>query len=318
MEPNVAILIPCLDEELAIRSVVSDFKAAMPGATIYVYDNGSSDRTVEVARAAGAIVRREPLRGKGNVVRRMFADVDADVYVLVDGDDTYDARSCPMLVRTLLDHDLDMVNAARITEARAAYRAGHRFGNALLTGIVAGMFGDRIKDMLSGYRVFSRRYVKSFPAFSSGFETETELTVHALELRMPVDEVQTPYKERPPGTESKLKTFRDGFRILRTILLLLKEERPLAFFGSICGVLALASIVLAIPIFEEFARTGLVPRLPTAVLSTGLMILAFLSLAVGLVLDSVTRGRREFKRFAYLSIPSAKGTLARPRVQEAK
>jgi hypothetical protein len=250
----------------------------------------------------------------------MFADIDADVYVLVDGDDTYDARSCPMLVRTLLEQQLDMVNGARISDARAAYRAGHRLGNALLTGIVARMFGNRIKDMLSGYRVFSRRYVKSFPAFSSGFETETELTVHALELRMPIAEVQTPYRERPAGTESKLKTWRDGFRVLRTITLLLKEERPLAFFGTFCALLVLASIVNAIPVFEEFARTGLVPRLPSAVLSTGLMILAFLSLAVGLILDSVARGRREFKRFAYLSIPSPRdvtGTGARPPVQGA-
>jgi hypothetical protein len=302
--PVIAVLVPCYNEEASIGTVVRDFRAALPDATIYVYDNNSQDRTVELARASGAVVRTEPLQGKGNVVRRMFADIEADIYVLVDGDDTYHAGSAPALVSRLLDGQLDMVNAARRTQIQEAYRPGHRFGNALLTTMVAWVFGNRIGDMLSGYRVFSRRFVKSFPALSSGFETETELTVHALELRMPIDEVETPYKERPPGSTSKLHTFRDGFRILRTILVLVKEERPLQFFAVIAAVLALVSVGLAWPVVATFMRTGLVPRLPTAVLATGLMILAFLGLSCGLVLDTVTRGRREIKRMQYLRIPA--------------
>jgi glycosyltransferase involved in cell wall biosynthesis len=299
---KVAVLLPCLDEEAAIGQVVRDFRAALPGASVYVYDNGSTDRTVEVAREAGAIVRREPLKGKGNVVRRMFADVEADVYVLVDGDDTYDASAAPALVRALVEGNLDMVNGAREGGGEAAYRAGHRLGNVVLTRLVAATFGNRIRDMLSGYRVFSRRYVKSFPALSSGFEIETELTVHALELRMPIEELGTRYKERPEGSASKLKTYRDGLRILRTILVLLKEERPLAFFSAISGVMAAAALALAVPVFETFHRTGLVPRLPTALLSTGLMILSFLAFSAGLILDSVARGRRELKRLRYLEV----------------
>lgn len=300
VEPNVAVLIPCLNEELAIHRVVTEFRAALPGATVYVYDNGSTDRTEDVARSAGAVVRRESLRGKGNVVRRMFADVDADVYVLVDGDDTYEAAAAPALVRKLLDDQLDMVSAARATEVREAYRPGHRLGNRLLTGSVARIFGDRLGDLLTGYRVFSRRFVKTFPALASGFEIETELTVHALELRMPIAEVETRYKERPTGSTSKLRTYHDGLRILRTIAVLAKEERPLQFFSFFSVLLASFAVVLAFPLLVTYEQTGLVPRFPTAILATGIMILAFLSLAIGLVLDTVTRGRREMKRLIYL------------------
>ncbi|MFD1627770.1 glycosyltransferase family 2 protein [Azospirillum griseum] len=302
--PTVAVLIPCYNEEAAIGSVVRDFRAALPAATIYVYDNNSSDRTIAVARAAGAVVRSEPLQGKGNVMRRMFSDIEADVYVLVDGDDTYHAASAPEMVKTLWDQQLDMVNGARVTEIVAAYRPGHRLGNLVLTGMVANIFGKRIGDMLSGYRVFSRRFIKSFPALASGFETETELTVHALELRMPIAEVKTPYKDRPPGSHSKLNTIRDGIRILKTIIILVKEERPIPFFVGIFALLALLSLGLAWPVMMTYAQTGLVPRLPTAVLSTGLMLVAFLSLTCGLILDTVTLGRREAKRMRYLSIPA--------------
>ena len=318
MDWRVAVLIPCRNEEAAISAVVRDFRAALPGATVYVYDNGSSDRTADIARAAGAVVRSEPLPGKGNVVRRMFADVEADVYVLVDGDDTYHAPSAPAMLARLVREQLDMVNGVRRTEIDAAYRAGHRLGNVVLTSIVARIFGNRSRDMLSGYRVFSRRFVKSFPALSAGFEIETEFTVHALELRMPIAEMETPYKDRPPGSHSKLNTFRDGLRILRTILVLVKEERPLQFFGVICGVLAAISVLLAVPIFRTYELTGLVPRLPTAVLSTGIMILASLSLACGLVLDTVTRGRRELKRLHYLQVSAATEATLRERKPDAK
>jgi len=301
---EIAVLVPCYNEEAAIARVVEDFRAALPQAKIYVYDNNSRDKTVEVARAAGAIVRTERLQGKGNVVRRMFADIEADIYVLVDGDATYDAPSAPRMIAMLRNEQLDMVNGARTTQIQEAYRPGHRFGNWLLTSMVAWTFGNRFKDMLSGYRVMSRRYVKSFPALAAGFETETELTVHALELRMPTAEVETPYKDRPPGSVSKLSTFRDGFRILWTIIVLVKEERPMQFFGLLAILLALVSTGLIIPIVIDFFDTGLVPRLPTAVLSMGLMILSFLSLSCGLVLDTVTRGRREMKRMRYLNVPA--------------
>ena len=301
---EIAVLIPCYNEEASISSVVRDFRATLPGATIYVYDNNSKDRTVELAREAGAVVRTEPLQGKGNVVRRMFADVEADVYVLVDGDDTYHAPSAPLLISKLVSEHLDMVNGARVTEIVEAYRPGHRFGNMMLTGIVAKIFGNRVADMLSGYRVFSRRFVKSFPALSGGFEIETELTVHALELRMPMSDVDTPYKDRPPGSASKLRTYYDGFRILKLILVLVKEERPLQFFSLMSAAMAFIAIVLAWPVLMTFLHTGLVPRLPTAVLSTGLMLLAFLSLTCGLILETVTRGRREIKRMQYLRVPA--------------
>ena len=302
--PAVAVLIPCFNEEVAISCVVAGFRAALPGAAIYVYDNNSSDGTVAAARAAGAVVRSESLQGKGHVIRRMFADIEADLYVLVDGDGTYDAASAPTMIEAALAGGLDMVNGSRVAAIEAAYRRGHRLGNQVLTGLVGAVFGNRISDMLSGYRVFSRRFVKSFPALSSGFETETEFTVHALELRMPIGEVATPYKERPEGSASKLRTYSDGWRILRTIVLLVKEERPLQFFSAMAGALALLAVVLAIPLFIDYAETGLVPRLPTAVLVTGLMLLAALSTTCGLVLDSVARGRKEFKRLAYLSIPA--------------
>ena len=301
--PQVAVLVPCLNEEAAIARVVADFRAALPQAVIFVYDNGSTDRTAEVATAAGAIVRKEPLKGKGNVVRRMFADIEADVYVLVDGDDTYDAASAPALIRRLVEDSLDMVNGAREEQSTLAYRRGHRFGNRMLTGLVAYFFGERLTDLLSGYRVMSRRFVKSFPALASGFETETELTVHALELRLPIAEVSTPYRERPPASSSKLRTIPDGIRIMRLIVRLVREERPLEFFSIVAGVLALIAILLAVPVVGDYLRTGLVPRLPTAVLAMGLMLLSSLSFTCGLVLATVTRGRMETKRLHYLHTP---------------
>jgi glycosyltransferase involved in cell wall biosynthesis len=281
---------------------VKEFQKALPSAAIYVYDNNSTDDTRELAAAAGAIVRSETLQGKGNVVRRMFADIEAEVYVLVDGDGTYDASSATRLVETLLANSLDMVNGARVATTDQAYRRGHAFGNKLLTGTVAAIFGNRIRDMLSGYRVMSRRFVKSFPALAAGFEAETELTVHALELRLPIAEIETPYRDRPPGSQSKLHTFRDGFRILRTIVRLVKEERPFAFFSGTAVLLATLSVILAWPLVVGYFETGLVPRLPTAVLVTGLMILAFMSFVAGLILDTVTHGRRELKRLHYLNL----------------
>jgi len=301
---RLAVILPCYNEEAAIADVVRDFRAALPQAELYVYDNNSRDNTVDVARAAGAIVRRETRQGKGHVVRRMFADVEADIYVLVDGDGTYDAASAPAMIAKLISERLDMVAGSRLTTYEGeAFRRGHRFGNDLLTGFLGLCFGRTFTDILSGYRVFSRRYVKSFPALSTGFETETELAVHALELRMPIAEVPTPYKARPAGSASKLRTYRDGFRILMMILNLFKEERPLAFFSIIAGILGMTAVVLAYPVFMTYIETGLVPRFPTAILSTGLMILASLSLTCGFVLDTVTHGRREMKRLAYLSIP---------------
>ncbi len=307
--PQIAVLIPCYNEAAAITMVVRNFQAALPDARIYVYDNNSVDQTIDRARAAGAIVRRERQQGKGHVVRRMFGDVEADVYVLVDGDGTYDAASAPRLVQHLLNEQLDMVNAARVEIEKVAYRPGHRFGNVLLTRMVGLIFGDQIKDMLSGYRVFSRRFVKSFPALSTGFEIETELTVHALELHMPIAEMQTSYRARPAGSLSKLHTFRDGFRILATIALLVRDERPLPFFSVLFALLTMVSVVLAWPIVLEFMVTGLVPRFPTAILSTGLVLLAFLSLACGIILDTVTLGRREIKRLHYLGISGTASEL---------
>lgn len=300
--PDVAILIPCYNEASAIGDVVTAFGSALPDAKIYIYDNNSTDDTKIRAEAAGAVVRTESQQGKGYVVRRMFADVDADVYVLVDGDATYHAASAPRLIRELLDGPLDMVNGARVSDAKMQHRPGHEFGNRLLSGLVAWIFGDRFKDMLSGFKVFSRRYVKSFPAMSAGFEIETELTVHALELGMPVAEVETPYSERAAGTESKLNTFRDGFRILKTIGVFIKEERPLQFFSALAGLFALTAVLLAWPVLATYFETGLVPRFPTAILATGLMLIGALSFTAGLILDTVTRGRREAKRMRYLSI----------------
>jgi glycosyltransferase involved in cell wall biosynthesis len=305
----VAVLIPCYNEAAAIAKVVTDFRAALPRARIFVYDNNSSDATMTSAQAAGAVVRTETLQGKGHVVRRMFADVEADVFVLVDGDDTYDAEVAPEMLRLMLDRQLDMVTGARLTEETAAYRRGHRLGNVVLTGLVRWIFGNGVSDMLSGYRAFSRRFVKSFPALAGGFETETEFTVHALELKMPIGEVVTAYRGRPPGSASKLRTYVDGFRILRTIALLVKEERPLQFFGLIGLVLLLIGCVFGLSVVVEYLRTGLVPRLPTAVLATGFVLLSFLAFVCGLVLDTVTHGRREMRRLAYLAIPGIAARL---------
>ena len=298
---RIAVLVPCYNEETAIGKVVADFRAALPDADVYVYDNNSRDRTVEAAAEAGAITRRELRQGKGHVVRRMFTDVDADVYVLVDGDATYDAPSARAMIDMLLRERLDMVCAIRVDREQAAYRPGHRAGNRLLSGFVAHVFGQSFTDMLSGYRVFSRRFVKSFPALSGGFEIETELTVHALELDLPIGELRTPYYSRLEGSSSKLSTWRDGYRILRTIMRLYRSERPLALFTGFGISFAAISIGIAIPLFITYFETGMVPRFPTAILATGLMVLAVLSVFSGLILDTVTRGRRELKLLAYLA-----------------
>ncbi|WP_293857546.1 glycosyltransferase family 2 protein [Sphingomonas sp. SCN 67-18] len=301
---RVAVLLPCYNEEAAIGQTIAAFRAVLPGAAIYVYDNNSSDGTVKVAAAAGAIVRSERMQGKGNVVRRMFADVEADVYVMADGDATYDASAAPAMVAQLLTDRLDMVVGARQSEVEAAYRRGHVWGNRLLTGILARLFGRSFSDILSGYRVFSRRFVKSFPVLSEGFEIETEISVHALELRMPVSEKITAYGARPEGSISKLSTYRDGWRILHTIITLFRVEKPILFFGVIGVVVALFALILAAPLILTYLHTGLVPRLPTAVLVMGLIILAFLNGFCGLILDTVVRGRREVRRLAYLSFPA--------------
>ena len=299
---EIAILVPCHNEEVTISNVVGDFRRELPNATVYVYDNNSTDDTSRVAIEAGAVVRSESQQGKGHVVRRMFSDIEASVFVMVDGDDTYDASSVRKLVETLLSEHVDTVNARRVSNIDEAYRFGHQFGNRLLTGIVNWLFGERCADILSGYRVFSRRFVKSFPALSTGFEIETELTVHGLSLNIPMTEVDTPYKERPVDSSSKLNTWRDGTRILWTIVILTKDYRPFFFYSIISGILTLASLALGIPIVLEFLDTGLVPRFPTAFLSASIMVLAFLSLATGLILDSVARGRRESKRLHYLGL----------------
>jgi glycosyltransferase involved in cell wall biosynthesis len=301
---SVAVILPCYNEEATIGKVVRDFRHYLPIARIYVYDNSSSDRTAHVAREAGAIVCQEPTPGKGNVVRRMFADIEADVYVMADGDQTYDAASSPVMISKLLGENLDMVVGTRLdSKGEHIFRPGHRFGNIVLTRFVRLLFGKGFTDVLSGYRVFSRRFAKSFPALSTGFEIETELTVHALELRMPVAEVETLYFRRPEGSVSKLHTFRDGLKILWTILFILRELRPIYFFGAIALILAGGSLALSYPLFITFMETGLVPRFPTAILATGLMILAFLSLMCALILDNVCTGRWEAKRVAYLAIP---------------
>jgi glycosyltransferase involved in cell wall biosynthesis len=301
---KIAVLLPCYNEEVAISRTVAAFRASLPEATIYVYDNNSHDNTSAVAAEAGAVVRTERMQGKGNVVRRMFADIEADVYVLSDGDLTYDADAAPQLVERLVDEQLDMVVGARRSEIDLAYRRGHRFGNKMLTGMLAQLFGRSFTDILSGYRVFSRRFVKSFPVLSSGFEIETEISIHALELRMPVAEIVTAYAARPEGSTSKLSTYRDGWRILRTIVDLFRIERPVLFFGVISAVAIALAIILAVPLAITYAQTGLVPRLPTAVLVTGLSIVGLLNLFTGLILDTVVRGRREIRRLAYLSIPA--------------
>lgn len=298
---TIAVLIPCYNEEQTIADVVSSFRAALPTATIYVFDNNSSDRTAEIATASGAIVRREARQGKGHVVRRMFADIDSDIYVLVDGDATYDASAAPGMVDLMISNRLDFINGARVAITEGAYRPAHRLGNRLLTGVVRSAFGREFTDMLSGYKVFSRRYVRSFPAMSRGFEIETEFTIHALELQMPCAEIPTKYAERPSGSVSKLKTLPDGFKILAFILRLTKDERPLAFFGSAGLLIIFVAVLLGAPVVVEFWETGLVPRLPTAVLSASMVNIGVLSIAVGLLLDLVTKARREVKRLAYLT-----------------
>ena len=308
---QIAVLVPCFNEAAAIDKVVRDFQTALPSATVYVYDNNSTDKTIEVATAAGAVVRRERRAGKGNVVRRRFQDIEADIYVMVDGDDTYDAKVAPALVERLVTENLDMVVGARVETHEAAYRAGHRLGNRVLTGLVRWLFDAKIADMLSGYRVFSRRFVKSFPSFSREFEIETELTVHAMQMRMPVAEVETNYKERPPGSTSKLRTFRDGWRILLTITNLVRNERPLLFFSLVGLLISIVAVILGIPVVAEYLDTGLVPRFPTAILCTGLIVISFLCIATGLILDLVSHVRREAKRLAYLGLPSPRS--ARPR-----
>ncbi|MDB5699897.1 MAG: glycosyltransferase [Sphingomonadales bacterium] len=304
---RIAVLLPCYNEEAAIAQTVAGFRKALPEAVIYVFDNNSSDHTCDVARAAGAIVRTERMQGKGNVVRRMFADVEADIYVMADGDATYEAAAAPAMVAQMLDEQLDMIVGARKSEIEEAYRRGHRFGNAMLTATLALTFGRSFSDILSGYRVFSRRFVKSFPVLSAGFEIETEISVHALELRMPVAEVVTAYAARPAGSISKLNTYADGWRILKTIAMLFRFEKPLLFFGTVAGVFVLVALILAAPLVITFAKTGLVPRFPTAILVTGLMILAALNGFCGLILDTVVRGRREVRRLAYLAHPAPGG-----------
>jgi glycosyltransferase involved in cell wall biosynthesis len=305
MTPSIAVLLPCYNEAVAIGPIVRGFRGALPDATVYVYDNNSVDDTIARAREAGAIVRNEPLQGKGNVVRRMFADIEADVYVLADGDGTYDPKNAPAMIDRLITDNLDMVVGARLGAAEGdAFRTGHRAGNRLLSGLVAALLPNRLTDMLSGYRVFSRRFVKSFPALARGFETETELTIHALELRMPIAEVTIPYAARPGGSASKLSTWRDGTRILATVMFLFKEARPFKFFAAIAAILAVIALVLAAPLVKTYIETGLVPRLPTAVLITGIMIVAAMSFMCGVILDTVSRGRREAKRMRYLAFPS--------------
>ena len=303
-QPRVAVLLPCYNEEAAIAATVAGFRKALPGATVYVFDNNSGDKTRDVAAKAGAVVRSERQQGKGHVVRRMFADVDADVYVMADGDLTYDPKAAPAMVEMLLAEQLDMVVGTRRHEEKHAYRRGHTLGNRAFTGLLAGLFGRSFSDIFSGYRVFSRRFVKSFPVLSSGFEIETEISVHALELRMPVGEVETAYAARLEGSESKLSTYSDGWRILKTIVTLYRVERPVLFYGLIGALLLALAIVLAIPLVVTYLHTGLVPRFPTAVLVTGMTIVAVLCFFTGLILDTVTRGRREVRRLHYLSLPA--------------
>jgi glycosyltransferase involved in cell wall biosynthesis len=311
-QPSIAVLVPCHNEAATVAGVVADFRRALPQASIWVFDNNSTDATAALATAAGAIVRRATLPGKGNVVRRMFSDVEADVYVLVDGDGTYDAEAAPLLVRRLLEEGLDMVSAARISSDAAAYRAGHRFGNRALSGIVRTVFGRQFRDMLTGYRAFSRRFVKSFPAHSQGFEIETELTVHTLQMRLPAAETEAAYGARPDGSESKLSTWRDGLRILRMISLLVREERPLQFF-SVAGLLAIVlSLILSAPVLLVYLRTGQVPRIPTLIVAIAFAGVALLSFACGLVLDTVSRARLEQRRLAYLALSGPPDLAAAP------
>jgi glycosyltransferase involved in cell wall biosynthesis len=308
---KIAVLVPCYNEEAAIAKVVSDFRAVLPDAVVYVYDNNSKDQTKARAAEAGAVVRSEPRQGKGNVVRRMFADIEADLYLLVDGDDTYDAAAAPAMIAQAVAEGADLLTAKRIHTQSDAYRPGHVLGNKMLTGLTSWLFHVHLSDMLSGYRVFSRRFVKTFPLKAEGFAIETEFTVHAVRLMMPLAETDTHYKERPVGSVSKLNTWRDGFRILFFIAYLLREERPLMFFTMVAALFAAVALALGAPLVNEYLQTGLVPRLPSAVLATGLMIIAFLSAACGLILDNVTRGRWEAKRIAYLAVPGPQGLTPR-------
>ena len=301
---RIAVILPCYNEEAAIAETIAGFRAALPAATIYVYDNNSRDRTAELARAVGAVVRTERQQGKGHVVRRMFADVDADIYVMADGDLTYDPKAAPAMLRMLVEDQLDMVVGTREHEAAEAYRGGHVIGNKLFTGLLSRLFGRSFTDIFSGYRVFSRRFVKSFPVLSEGFEIETEISVHALELRMPVGELVTAYGARPEGSASKLSTYSDGWRILKTIGTLYRVERPVLFYGGLAALLLLVAVILAVPLLMTYLDTGLVPRFPTAILATGMVIVAVLSFFAGLILDTVTRGRREMRRIAYLAYPA--------------
>ncbi|MFL6747509.1 MAG: glycosyltransferase [Sphingomicrobium sp.] len=301
---RIAVILPCFNEEAAIVDTVAGFRTALPTATIYVYDNNSRDRTAELARAAGALVRTEKQQGKGHVVRRMFADVDADIYIMADGDLTYDPKAAPDMVRMLVDDQMDMVVGTRQHAVAEAYRGGHVIGNRLFTGLLTRLFGRSFTDIFSGYRVFSRRFVKSFPALSEGFEIETEISVHALELRMPVGELVTKYGARPEGSVSKLATYRDGWRILKTIATLYRVERPVLFYGGLAALLVAVAVILAVPLLITYLDTGLVPRFPTAILVTGIVIVAVLSFFAGLILDTVTRGRREMRRLAYLAYPA--------------
>lgn len=302
---KIAVLLPCYNEAVAIAAVVSEFRAVLPMATIYVYDNNSTDDTAAVAKASGAEVRFEPRKGKGNVIRRMFAEIEADIYIMADGDLTYETAASPKLVKKLIDEKLDMVVGARVEKQKkeATYRPGHRWGNLLFTKLVAYLFGHEFSDILSGYRVFSRRFVKSFPACATGFDTEAELTIHSLELKLPVGEVKTEYSDRIVGSQSKLKTYQDGARVLCRVLLMLKETRPLFFFGVLGFVLMLVSCVLAVPLFYSYLTTSMVPKIPTAILTVGVMLLAFMSFSCGVILDSVCRGRKERKYLHYLGLP---------------
>ncbi|OGT46005.1 MAG: glycosyl transferase [Gammaproteobacteria bacterium RIFCSPHIGHO2_12_FULL_38_11] len=303
---DIAVLIPCHNEAITIASVINNFKKTLPDSIIYVYDNNSTDNTFTIAKQNGAIVRKEINKGKGNVVRRMFSDIEADIYLLIDGDDTYDVEKAPELISKLIDDNLDMVIGSRVEEISddkyATYRLGHRFGNALFSTLISGLFGKQFNDVFSGYRIFSRRFVKSFPASSRGFDIETEFTIHSLEQRLPTAEMATLYGARPEGSTSKLNSYKDGLKILLRIILLLKEVRPLLFFGSIFIVLAILSVTLFLPVLVDYLHTGLVQRLPTAILSTGIMLLACISLACGIILDSVCKARREIKRFFYLGL----------------
>lgn len=297
---KIAVLIPCYNEALTIEKVINDFRRNLPDSTIYVYDNNSKDDTLALAKMAGAIAHSEVLQGKGNVVRRMFADIEAEIYVMVDGDATYDADSIQLMIDTMIDQRLDMVTGVRKSNIEEAYRVGHRFGNWMFSSLIANIFGDRISDLLSGYRVFSRRFVKSFPALSGEFEIETELTVHALELRMPIGEVETPYGARPEGSISKLSTYKDGFKILYMVIKLIKNERPLPMFGFLGFFFLSSSLVLSAPLLVTYLETGLVPRLPTATLVVGMAIIGFFSIFAGIIIDSISTSRREIKRLFYL------------------